>query len=75
MPSCSFSISEDGKLKGELKKKSGNGWQAGINGSPEVSGHQYGPHPATYVKCSCLLSFHVTFKVLTCTYVCYYVYE
>ena len=46
MPSCSFSISEDGKLKGELKKKSGNGWQAGINGSPVVSGHQYGPHPA-----------------------------
>ena len=39
MPSCSFSIGEDGKLKGKLKKESGNGWQAGINGSPEVSGY------------------------------------
>ena len=46
MPSCSFSIAKDGKLKGKLKKESGNGWQAGINGSPEVSAHQYGPHPA-----------------------------
>ena len=46
MPSCSFSIDEDGKLKGKLKKERENGWQAGINGSSEVSGHQYGPHPA-----------------------------
>ena len=75
MPSCSFSIGENGKLKGKLKKESGNGWQAGINGSPEVSGRQYGPHPATYLKCSCLLSFQVTFKVLACIYVCYYVRE
>ena len=64
MPSCSFSIGENGKLKGKLKKESGNGWLAGINGSPEVSGHQDGPQPATYLKCSWLLSFHVTFKIL-----------
>ena len=59
MPSCSFGIGEDGKLKGKLKKENGNGWQAGINGSPEVSSHQYGPLPATCLNapgCSLFMS-------------------
>ena len=35
-PSCSFTLGEDG-LKGKLKKESGNGWQAVIDGSSKVS--------------------------------------
>ena len=35
-PSCSFTFGEDG-LKGKLKKECGNGWQATISGSSEVS--------------------------------------
>ena len=46
IPSCSFTFGEDGKLKGTLEKKSGNGWQAGVNGSSEVSFPQHVPQLA-----------------------------
>ena len=48
LPSCSFAFGEDGKLKGILEKESGNGWQAGIDGSCDVSCHQYIPQLAFY---------------------------
>ena len=44
-PSCSFTFGEEEELKGELQKESGNGWQACINMSHEVS-----CHPAVYTS-------------------------
>lgn len=44
--SCPFTFGEQ-RLKGELKKDSGNGWQAGITGSNEVSSLQGVPQLAT----------------------------
>ncbi len=42
-PSCSFTFGEEGELKGELRQERGNGWQAGIHMSHEVSCHQAVP--------------------------------
>ena len=58
MPSCSFAFGEDGKVKGKLKKESGNGWEAGINGSSEVRSHQNVPQIAIYNVPGCSCVFH-----------------
>ena len=56
LPSSSFTFGEDGKLKGILEKESGNGWQAGIDGSCGVRCHQDIPQLAVYNEPSKLQS-------------------
>ena len=56
LPSSSFAFGEDEKLKGKLEKESGNGWQAGIDGSCDVSCHQDIPQLAVYNEPSKLQS-------------------
>ena len=72
IPSSWFTFGEDGKLKGILEKKSGNGWQAGINGSSEVRCHQNVPQIAIYnvPGCSCLFPHKHLANVSIYMYVC-----
>ena len=51
-PSCSFTFGEDG-LEGKLKKESGNGWQATISGSSEVSSESMSQLASTQFEFIC----------------------